>query len=105
MLGTDRALRCVRPLCACARCRLAAALDIEYDLTKPFTRPDFYDEMKGLSQASGTDFDVSVCAPTAHFDGQTADQRRSQTIRRIHMIGSGLSGARTRRTPARAQVS
>jgi len=51
---------------------LEGALDIEYDLTKPFTRPDFYQEMQGLADAAGVDF---------------------KTIRRIHMIGELTKGS------------
>lgn len=47
-------------------CRLDAALDLEYDVTKQYTGSYFEEEIKGLADGSGVD---------------------EKTIRRIHMIG------------------
>jgi hypothetical protein len=47
-------------------CRLDAALDLEYDITKQYTGSYFEEEIKGLADASGAD---------------------EKTVRRIHMIG------------------
>mgnify|MGYP006413170431 FL=1 len=55
-----------------ARVGLDTALDLTYDATKPFTGAYFYEEMQGLSDASGFDY---------------------KTIRRIHMIGELTKGS------------
>jgi hypothetical protein len=51
---------------------LDVALDLLRDLTKPFTNPSVYDEMRGLADASGTDYD---------------------TIARVHLIGELTQGS------------
>lgn len=57
---------CVKLLFLNFCCRLDAALDLEYDVTKQYTGSYFEEEIKGLADASGAD---------------------EKTIRRIHMIG------------------
>jgi isopenicillin-N N-acyltransferase-like protein len=50
---------------------IGAALDLTYYVTKPFTNKKYYQEMKGISDASGVDFKI---------------------LRRIHMIGEVTKG-------------
>ena len=51
---------------------IAAALDLNYQITKPFTNKNYYEEMRGISDASGVSFKL---------------------LRRIHMIGELTKGS------------
>ena len=64
-------------------CRLDAALDLEYDITKQYTGSYFEEEIKGLADASGAD---------------------EKTIRRIHMIGELTYGKSLVRTELRTST-
>jgi hypothetical protein len=50
---------------------ISAALDLTYEITRPFTNRKYYEEMRGIADASG----VSI-----------------KLIRRIHMIGELTKG-------------
>lgn len=49
-----------------------AALDLTYQITRPFTNKNYYEEMRGIADASGVSFKI---------------------FRRIHMIGELTKGA------------
>jgi isopenicillin-N N-acyltransferase-like protein len=49
-----------------------AALDLTYEITRAFTNKKYYEEMRGISDASGVDFNI---------------------FKRIHMIGELTKGA------------
>jgi isopenicillin-N N-acyltransferase-like protein len=50
---------------------IGAVLDLTYYITRPFTNNKYYQEMKGIADASGVDF---------------------KTLRRIHLIGEVKKG-------------
>ena len=50
---------------------IGTALDLNYEITKPFTNKKYYEEMRGLAEGSGVDF---------------------KYFRRVHMIGEITKG-------------
>ena len=51
---------------------IGAALDLTYEITRPFTNKNYYEEMRGIADASGVPF---------------------KRLRRVHMIGELTKGA------------